>query len=332
MWKFNIGIRFQPIGENTTSEDNIMKCHWALVVTPVDAPKWSLRVELVTANDVLYFPVSFSEVELAAHPLGTWTGYLDDVLKMMEVHPMRGTSYSVVHNNCQHWAATLLVFLEAFARITIGRRFDIEYRTRYNNVLKVLTVDGTSLYHTPNSKLANVHLASFGGGAAAVSAAAIAAEATVLVPATGIMGWFGATVAVPTAGAALATAALPFTVGAAAIAGGTYLYKNYSWKSATKFDDPRKHGCPIDGKRLSLAEMGQEGMPQGSLFYMGNLSGSSSLNSLSGPSGMVLLGSYAGLEAGALFAAFSPGAAAIYAPLAAASLTAGTLRFGRRYS
>ncbi|KAH8804121.1 hypothetical protein DL96DRAFT_1632090 [Flagelloscypha sp. PMI_526] len=339
MRKFHIGIRFEPLGQNTTneisetSETDILQCHWALVVTPVDTPEWSLRVELGTENDVISFPSTLVEADLYAHPLGIWTGYLDDVLKMMELHPMRGRSYSVVHNNCQHWAATLLVFLEALARSGIGRRLDIEIGAqydRYTRVLAVLNIEGNSLYHAPNSKFARVHLASVGGAAAAAGASAMAAEATVLVPASGIMGWFGATVAVPTAGAVLASAIYPFTMGAAAIVGGTYLYKHYSWKSATKFDDPRKLGCPTDGRPLSNFEKGQGGAQQGS--FMGSLSRSSGLDSLRSPWSSVLLGSYIGVNAGTLLAAFSPGAAAIYAPLAAASLTSGTLRLGRRYS
>lgn len=332
MKKFKIGIRFQPIGQDTTSEADIVKSHWAIVVTPVDKPNWSQRVELATWNDVLFFPATIVEKEVQAHPLGIWTGYLEDIHKMMEVHPMRHTSYSVAYNNCQHWAATLLVFLQAFASTTTGRRFDIEYTARYNRALSVLQVDGNSLYHVPNSKLASVHLAGMGGGAAAVGAAAVAAEATVLVPASGLAGWFGATVAVPTAGAAIATAALPFTVGVAAIAGGTYLYKNYSWKSSTKFSDPRKTGCPRNGNSLSATEkgenLGKNGVPKGSLL---GVTGSSTA-SLSGPSGLTLLGSYAGVQAGAVSAAFSPGAAAIYAPSAAATLTMGIFGSSRWFS
>jgi len=311
--KLNVGIRFQPIGQDTTSEDNITGTHWALVFTPSDGAGWSFRVELVTDKDnVISFPARVFDTRVYAHPLATFTGYLDDILKLMQVHPIRGTSYSTTHNNCQHWVATLLVFMRAFSDSTPGRQYEITSAIRHNKVLEVLTPSGDSLYHTPNWWLRSGHLAAVGGGAAAVGAAAVAAEATVMLPASGIAGWLGLTVATPTFMALVATAAMPFTVGAAAAVGGTYVFNIYLWRKNTTFDDPRKRGCLTNGKSLSRQEKGES---------MGSVGGSlSGFSEFGGLSSGALLGSYVGINVGAVSAAFSPSAAAVFAPSAAGAI------------
>ena len=311
MLKLNVGIRFEPLGQNTTSNGDITITHWALVFTPSDGAGWSFRVELkVNPDNVLSFPARVFDNRVDAHPLATFTGYLDDILKLMQVHPMRGTSYSPTYNNCQHWVATLLIFIRAFSDSTPGRQYEVTSAnmSRYYNVLGVLTPDGDRLHHTPNFLLQWVHLVAAGGGAAAVGAATVAAEATVMVPASGIAGWLGFTVAAPTAMAAVATATLPFTAVAAAIVGGSYVYNHYWRRRTTIFDDPRKRGCPTNGKPLSRQEKGESMDSVG-----GSLSGFSAPG---GPSSGVLLGSYVGVNVGAVLAAFSPGAAAVLAPSA----------------
>ena len=35
MLKFNVGIGFEPLGRDTTNEDNITTAHWALVFIPL---------------------------------------------------------------------------------------------------------------------------------------------------------------------------------------------------------------------------------------------------------------------------------------------------------
>lgn len=109
--------------------------------------------------------------------------------------------------------------------------------------------------------------------------------------------------------AIVATAAWPFTVAAAAIVGGKYVCNNYWWKRTTTFDDPRKRGCPTNGKPLSRQEKGESmGLAGGSL---------SRFSASRGPLNGALLGSYAGINVDALMAALSPGAAAVFAPSAA---------------
>jgi len=72
-------------------------------------------------------------------------------LKICQAHPRRGSSYSVSDNNCQHFVATFLVFLEAFAKSTPGRSFQVKEPRRYHKILKV--VGGLSTgdaYNVPN--------------------------------------------------------------------------------------------------------------------------------------------------------------------------------------
>jgi hypothetical protein len=316
MPEFNVGIRFQPMGQDTTDEDAMASTHWALIFTPSNDPNWSVRVELMPGTDgTLSFPITLVDEEVYAHNIGTYTGYLDDIVDLMQVHPMRETSYSTAYNSCQHWAATLLLLLRTFGESEPRRHFSLVNFYRYSSILEVLAKQGSSLYHKPNWYLERMRVMGVGGGAAAMGAAAVAAEATTLVSAGGIAGWFGATVAVPTAGAVVATAALPFTAGAKVVMGGTYLYLNHSWKSSTMFKDPKVHGCPKDGQPLSKVEKGES--------FRGVGSSSGSLQS--GASSPILLGSYVGINAGAISAACSPGAATIIAPSAVVSLTASAL-------
>jgi hypothetical protein len=332
---FNVGIRFEQLGKDTTSENNIEKAHWALVFTPSDGAEWSIRVEMVTdRDDVLFFPVRVSDARVDAHDLATFTGYLDDILELMLVHPMRGTPYSSRCNNCQHWAATLLVFMIAFSDSTSGRRYAVTNSQRHRKVLEALKSSGSSLFHTENWWLDSAQIVVVGGGAVAAGATAVAAEATALVPAAGILGWFGVTVAAPTAMAVAATALLPAVASGAAGAGAMYLYKSYWWRNFTTFPDPRRHGCPANGKPLSTQEKGESACASG-----GSLSGvsagfsaglASGLASASALSSGVLLGAYIGSNVARVLAAFSPGAAVKYAPSIARNVAYG-VALGAKY-
>jgi hypothetical protein len=97
-----------------------------------------------------------------------------------------------------------------------------------------------------------------GGGVAGVGAATMAAEATAMVQAPGLAGLIGFTVAAPTATAVFAaTIALPFTIFVTATAGTTYAYMNFTWRKSTTFKDPRRWGCPTNGRPLSTTETGE---------------------------------------------------------------------------
>src|SRR5579859_4904314 len=195
--------------------------------------------------------------------------------------------------------------MRAFSDSTLKRQYEITSA----NISWVLTQDGERLYHTLNWLLHSAHLMAVGGGAASLGAAAITAEATVMVPASRITGWLGFKVVAPTARAVVTAAVLPFTVGAVAVVGGAYVYENYRWRRrSTMFDNPRKWGCPTNGQTLSKQEKGESMSSVG-----GSISGF--LASI-GPSSGVLLGSYVRINVGAVSAALLPGAAAVFTPSA----------------
>jgi hypothetical protein len=232
----------------------------------------------------------------------------------------------------------LLVFIIAFSDSTSGRRYAVTNSQRHRKVLEALTSSGSSLFHTENWWLDSAHVIILGGGAAATGATAVAAEATAMVPAAGILRWFGVTVAAPTAIAVAATTAiavaattlLPAIVSGTVGAGAMYLYKSYWWRNFTTFPDPRRHGCPANGKPLSTQEKGESACASG-----GSLSGvsagfSAGLASASALSSGVLLGAYIGSNVARVFAAFSPGAAVKYAPSIARNVAYG-VALGAKY-
>lgn len=260
--KFKLGIRFEKLqGDFTdhtasrTKHDWISKRHWALVFTHADPPHWSFRVELMPVQKTheLTFRSQLVDDEICAHPIGMWTGHLDEVVDLVSIHPMLGTKYSPPWNNCQHWAATLLLLLRAFSTETPERRLDVTHPARASEVLAVLKKEGESVYHDSNLAFHAAHLMGMGGSAGVFGAVAVAAEATtvVSVPATGLAAFFGAApslAVIPAAGAGAAAAALPMLVGAMGVtfvAGGTFLVKNGEWKKKSMFRDPRIGGLKV---------------------------------------------------------------------------------------
>jgi hypothetical protein len=161
--KFDVGIRFQPLGDNTqTSEADIRKAHWQLVFTPSYVPETSLTVELaVNPNGDLCFPVFEWPEKRYAHPIGAWTGSLKGIHEFIAMHPMRDTTYSTAYNNCQHWAATFLILMQA------AKQLEVVHHVRYRECLAALVQTGTKLYHRSNRFLGNLHILGIGGGLAA---------------------------------------------------------------------------------------------------------------------------------------------------------------------
>ncbi|KAL2064436.1 hypothetical protein VTL71DRAFT_4930 [Oculimacula yallundae] len=254
--KFKIGIRFEKLKEDITNQaahrtdqNWISSRHWALVFTTCEEPAWSFRVELMPRkDDSLEIRSQFREDEIYSHPSGTWTGHIDEVVDIVNKHPMVGTEYSTAFNNCQHWAATTLIFLQALRpHSPYQTPFTIIHLARYKDILKVLNRQNTSLYHDSNLTFHGAHLLAASGTAGALGVAAFAAEATttVSIPATGLAAFFGAApslAVVPAAGAGIAAAAVPLlavSVSASCMAVGTYLVKDGKWKRKSMFRDPR---------------------------------------------------------------------------------------------
>ena len=256
---YNIGIHYRLLGSSASStstrtdvtmvsnEISAKSKHWAVVFTPKDGARSSVRVELdcLDNGNIDILNKSYPEMALPSHPLATYEGSLSDIDEVLKILPIRsGDKYSTWFNNCQHFAATFLVFLDAFAENRKNRSFHITEVSRMSGVLSVLNKNGSTL-----SNRVNIYMVSPApvAGIATVGALA-AAEATVIstVPATGLLGWLGATTTVvaPAAYASLAAAAVPITA-VTAVGAGVALAWNYdTWKGKTKFDDPRVSGFP----------------------------------------------------------------------------------------
>ena len=223
-----------------------------------------------TDGRVNSFPTQEIRPAVSAYRLATFVGQLNDVHHLIEVHPMNKypslgitSRYDAVFNNCQHWAATLLVFLEAFCDEKPGREFSVTETETYKKVMSVLETDGygssSKLYHSSNWLFKGVSLLGGGIGIGATGLAATAAAATTVteitiptvVAAPGILGsWFGMTTigtevvaftsTSVTAGAIAGTILLPFTIASVTLGGIYVASEHIEWKRRTLFEDPRR--------------------------------------------------------------------------------------------
>ncbi|KAL1592629.1 hypothetical protein SLS60_011045 [Paraconiothyrium brasiliense] len=261
---FKIGLRYEPLQAKTsildrgsTEESSIRTKHWVIVFTPRMTATHSYRMELLPRSDKnLGFVFTRVESELNdTHPIGQWTGCLQDLKTLMETHPMNNVSsnYSPVYNNCQHWAAAFLVHLEALERQNPTTSLLIVHRERYNKVLSILGKAGTGhLYNKSNRIFRGMQAGTMalGGGTVGVlgvaSTATVATTVAVELPAAGILGLFGATTTtlIPvgtaaTAGAMACAIALPAVLAGVAVGGIIFAVQSTEWKDKTRFRDPR---------------------------------------------------------------------------------------------
>jgi hypothetical protein len=127
--EFVVGIRFQPLGKDINRKDGIAWSHWVLVLTPINGPDWSLRVELKKhRKGAISFPAHVFDHKVNNFPLCTWRGKLKDITELIQAHPMRYSTYSACWSNCQHWVATMLVFMlmQALPKTKPGRALLLE--------------------------------------------------------------------------------------------------------------------------------------------------------------------------------------------------------------
>ncbi|EPE30003.1 hypothetical protein GLAREA_01163 [Glarea lozoyensis ATCC 20868] len=273
MEKFNIDIHFSPTtkSQKAGTENMIKTTHWCLVFTPSVLPTMSLTAELSTDGRVNSFPTREIRPAVSAYRLATFVGQLQDIHHLIKIHPMnkyasigRSNEYDAVFNNCQHWVATMLVFLEALCAAESGRDFSVTEGERYKRVMSVLNTDGSKLYHSSNWLFKGVSVLGGGVGVGATALAATAAAATTVteitvpavVAAPGILGsWFGLTT-IATEVVAITSSTLPAVAIAGAILlpvsimglyfGGLYVAcEHIGWKVRTLFEDPRRCGMSI---------------------------------------------------------------------------------------
>lgn len=278
---YNVGIRFSPIGNSWRTEETIINFkHWALVFTPTLAPTNSRVIELISGGKEVIMLTNDLIFELPSHPLAVYEGDLSDTDRILEAHPMRGSFYAASFNNCQHFAATFLLLLKAYALQHNDRSFRVTHPERMTTIQNVLIREGIKLYNSPNMYMQIARLSPIPIGGAAFAACAVAAEATVVstVPVAGIMGWLGATTTVvaPAASAALAASVAPIAAASTVVAGLGYVWRARAWKYKTTFDDPSISGFPRGARRpLSRLERSVTGV--GSNWGSGALSSYSSV-------------------------------------------------------
>jgi hypothetical protein len=157
--------------------------------------------------------------------------------------------YSAWYNNCQHFVAIYLLFLNAFANHADGRYFIIDSGDRYASIRNALKMSGRQVWNNPNSVMAGLKLMAITSAGATTGAAVIAADATVpaTVAANGLAGWLGFTnvVMVPASYASFAAFCVPIAIGITGLTGGAILKKRNEWKHKTLFDNPLVIGYPL---------------------------------------------------------------------------------------
>lgn len=290
----NVGVRFQPIGESEPNvENNTSMKHWVLVISP-PSREFSFTYEVVPGkDDALHTSIMYYDGTHNAYPVGTYYGRWDDLIRVLEVHPQRGTIYSACFNNCQHFVAIYLTFLTSHAVYVPGRSWTVNSDSRYQwvtSVLNLQTSPGTQLWNSPNIFLATGSFMPIPVSGAVAFGAAVAANATVATTVTtigsagGIAGWLGATttvtstVIVPAAYVGLASACAPLAIIGTGITGLAYFYNKQSWKEKTIFKNPWISGFPR-GRHpaLTLLETSVPNPAEVNSRYLS--SGSSSLTS-----------------------------------------------------
>ncbi|KAK3325063.1 hypothetical protein B0H66DRAFT_109772 [Apodospora peruviana] len=274
MTSFEVGIRFEPLGQasdptnsrKTVPDSAKDKCHWALVFAFSEIPDLEIRIELDTPDGKqISFPMSNltgGAHHVRALPLGRCHNVtVADLEHVRDVHPMRGSTYDAAHNNCQHWAATFLIFLEAYCSSPSNdRRFEITNSARYEAVLSVLAQhdDKKSLYHHPNPAMDKINLAPAAVGAGATGLAGFLTGGTTMVASPGVWGYLGYQVAAPTLMASAATVAVPVLAVGAVWSGASYIRGCYAGVKKSLFGDPRVCGCPKTvGKAMTAYERGE---------------------------------------------------------------------------
>jgi hypothetical protein len=148
MQRIQFGIRYRhtdllkPLADKAQNEEEegIYLKHWVLVFTP-PSKSFAFTFEAMPSNDgkeTICTPVVYQNGWQDAFPLGTFYGEWDDLIEILAVHPQRGSKYSPSFNNCQHFVATFLLFLQALVSIRPKTWIDIEEPGRYAKIRKVL--------------------------------------------------------------------------------------------------------------------------------------------------------------------------------------------------
>jgi hypothetical protein len=279
---YGVGMRFTYLGRpDESSEKAIHMKHWTVVFSPLTSSTIHHTIEIFpNLRGNVAIRHEKNKFGVSSHILAIYHGTPDDIERVLEAHPMRGTQYTPCFNNCQHFAAAFLLLLHVYANETPNRKFQMLDENQLCTVLSVLKSQGLKLYNQPNIffQLGEFsHLAVSGGVAMGLTQAA---EATVAytAPASGLAGWFGATTSIiaPAAYAHVAAAVAPIAVAATVGVGAAYAWRRSTWRKKSMFDDPMYHGFPKGRRRLNPVERIQVADLEGKqgLLLLGKLSSS----------------------------------------------------------
>lgn len=141
-----------------------------------------------------------------SHPFATYEGSLEDIDEVLKILPMRsGDEYSAFFNNCQHFAATFIIFLEAFAKERDGRSFRVTDSENLCLAQILITLTGSKDCHRFSNCVNMLMFPVSHGVLTAVSVVAV----------------------------------VPAVVGGAGVAVSSFI-----WEKRTGFDNPRISGFP----------------------------------------------------------------------------------------
>jgi hypothetical protein len=226
--KFVVYISYEPNGSVCFLTQSDESKHWVLIFKSEDV---CLRLDATDGVDgnvkSRYGEVDFSryenkEIFVIAH----FSGYICDVDMAVKKHTMNGTKYCVEYNNCPHYVARVLVYLESNAKAA-GRSFlfniDVfnKDECKYLKTMEVLKKCNNGFRNKQNKQIAEVVYKSRVGGSIG-SLGFVASVASVSLPAAGIWGSLGYTVTVPMLGA-FACPAFVFGVVSIAVVGISFM-------------------------------------------------------------------------------------------------------------
>jgi hypothetical protein len=244
-----VGIRYQPLGDYTANEEvGIYRKHWVLVFSGTE---YAFTIEAGAdpgKQKDLVMGMNPCPVSYPAFHLGIFYGKWSDLRRILKVHPQRGSPYSPFFNNCQHFVAIYLLFLEAFCSKFEGRgrRFIIRRDNRYAGIRETLNMSGRHVWNKPNTVMAILNMAA---GATTIGAvfnfnAAEYIEDTISA-ADGVMGWLGVRNSLIDSAPYIdfPTFSLPIVVGCTGLAAGAILLNVFDWSQKTLFHNPKIVGC-----------------------------------------------------------------------------------------
>jgi hypothetical protein len=243
MEMFKVGVRYQPLGDETANEEvGIYRRHWVLIFS---GREYAFKIEAGAVpgeQKDLFMEMNPCSRSYPAFHLGVFIGKWSDLRRILKVHPQRGATYSPFFNNCQHFVAIYLLFLEAFCNEARERIFIIQHENRYAGITQTLHLHKNHVWNKPNAVMAVLNMAA---GATTIGAALNAAQDT-LCATDAFMGWIGVRNGFPTSEtfAGLPAFSVPIVVGCTGLAAGAFLLMAFDWSQKTLFHNPKIVGYP----------------------------------------------------------------------------------------